>query len=92
MARWRADAKELLYLSPDGSVMAADVIPGAAFQTTPPHPLFKMPLVFLGLSVNPGGLADVTRDHQKFLLTMPPAGSGRQDLNVVLNWKPQSAP
>jgi Tol biopolymer transport system component len=86
MARWRADGKELLFLGSDGGVMAVDVPPGPVFKVSSPHLLFQLPRVILTMAGNPGQIVDVTRDHQRFLLTMPilEEDSG---LNVVLNWQ-----
>jgi len=87
MARWRADGKELLYLSADGAAMAVDVSGGPVFQASAPHLLFKLPLEFVSLSMNPGALADVTRDHQRFLISMPPRQGGQAGFTAVLNWQ-----
>jgi eukaryotic-like serine/threonine-protein kinase len=64
--RWRSDGKELLYLA--GSVlMSVAVKPDAAsFEASPPRPLFDLP--------TRSGLKDrivVTRDGQRFLLSVP---------------------
>jgi Tol biopolymer transport system component/tRNA A-37 threonylcarbamoyl transferase component Bud32 len=82
MARWRADGKELLYLGPDGALMAVALTGGPVFQPSPPQMLFKLPPEFLR-----GGLADVSRDKQKILLSIPTQEGARQALSVVLNWK-----
>ena len=87
MARWRADGKELLVLSADGAVMAVNVTGGPAFQASAPLLLFKLPLEFVSLSVNPGVLADVTRDHKRFLISMPPRQGGQTGFTAVLNWQ-----
>jgi hypothetical protein len=87
MARWRADGKELLFLSADGAVMAVTVTAGPAFQASAPVLLFKLPLEFVSLSVNPGVLADVTRDHKRFLVSMPPRQGGQAGFTAVLNWQ-----
>jgi eukaryotic-like serine/threonine-protein kinase len=87
MARWRADGKELLFLSADGAVMAVDVAAGPAFQASVPHLLFKLPLEFISLFQNPGVLADVTRDHKRFLISMPPRQGGQTGFTAVLNWQ-----
>ena len=87
MARWRADGKELLFLSADGAVMAVDVGAGPAFQASAPVLLFKLPLEFVSLSMNPGLLADVTRDHKRFLVSMPPRQGGQAGFTAVLNWQ-----
>jgi eukaryotic-like serine/threonine-protein kinase len=85
MARWRSDSKELLFLNGEGSVVAVDVAPGAAFQTSPPKTLFQMPLELLS-NQNPGTLADSTRDGQRLLLVMPVQENSQRELAVVLNW------
>ena len=87
MARWRADGKELLFLSADGAVMAVEVGAGPAFLGSAPVLLFKLPLEFVSLSVNPGVLADVTRDHKRFLVSMPPRQGGQSGFTAVLNWQ-----
>ena len=87
LARWRADGKELLYVGADGGLMAIALNGGPVFQPSPPQLLFKLPPEFLRLSSNPGGLADVSRDNQKILLSIPTQESARQALSVVLNWQ-----
>jgi hypothetical protein len=37
----------------------------------------------------PGALWDVTRDGQRFLVTMPTIEGGRAPINVLLNWSPE---
>ena len=86
LARWRADGKELLYVGVDGGLMAVALNGGPVFQPSPPQMLFKLPPEFLRLSSNPGGLADVSRDNQKILLSLPAQERARQALSVVLNW------
>ena len=82
MARWRADGKELLYLGSDGGLMAIALTGGPVFQSSPPQMLFKLPPEFLR-----GGLADVSRDNQKILVSIPAQEGARQALSVVLNWQ-----
>jgi eukaryotic-like serine/threonine-protein kinase len=86
MARWRADSRELLFLGSDGGVMAVDIAPGPVFMASAPTVLFQLPRVILTMSGNPGQIVDVTRDHQRFLLTMPILDED-SGLNVVLNWQ-----
>ena len=59
----------------------------SVFQPNPPQLLFKLPPEFLRLSSNPGALADVSRDNQKILLSIPAQEGARQALSVVLNWQ-----
>lgn len=86
MARWRADGRELIFLGTDGGVMSVDIAEGPVFRASAPRLLFRLPLVLLTMSPNPGAIVDVTRDHQRVLVTMPivDALSG---LNVVMNWQ-----
>ena len=86
MPRWRADGKELTYISSDGRMMSVDVTLNPVFQSSTPRQLFQLPRAFLGLSQTPGTLADSTRDLKRFLIAMPVQEAGRQELTVVLNW------
>lgn len=77
---WRADGKEMFYLSPDGSVMSVDVATSPEFKAGVPKPLFKGP---------PGvTFWEVSSDGKRFL--MPLAGgassSSPAPYKVVLNW------
>jgi Tol biopolymer transport system component len=86
MARWRADGRELIFLGMDGGVMSVDIVEGPVFRASAPRLLFRLPLVLLTMNPNPGTIVDVTKDHQRFLVTMPivDAFAG---LNVVMNWQ-----
>jgi Tol biopolymer transport system component len=85
MPRWRADGREIFYLSQDGWMMGAPVEAGTVFQAGTPQQLFQVPPVFLRVANNPGALADAAPDGKKFLLAMPAAT--REEFNVVLNWQ-----
>ncbi len=68
-AKWRADGRELFYLSSDGTMMAVDVRPGDPIGLGPPRPLFKTGIA------SPANNVDqyvVTRDGQRFLILEPP--------------------
>ena len=70
--RWRADGRELFFVSPDGMMMAADISPMACRQT---------PASFSGLRFNrPSApyLSDfvVTKDGRRFLVKVPTAATG----------------
>jgi Tol biopolymer transport system component/predicted Ser/Thr protein kinase len=86
MARWRADSRELIFLGTDGGVMSVDIAEGPVFKASAPRRLFQLPLVLLTMSSQPGAIVDVTKDHQRVLVTMPivDAFAG---LNVVMNWQ-----
>jgi hypothetical protein len=77
--RWRGDAKELFYSSPDGTIMAVDVTAGAVFQAGTPKPSFKLPT---------GANAwDVTADGRRFLVALPLEQRVQAPFTVVLNWQ-----
>jgi len=60
---WRADGKEMFYMTQDGTVMAVDVSATAGFKTGAAKPLFKVPagVVFW----------DVSPDGTRFLMPVP---------------------
>ena len=61
--RWRGDGKELVYLAPDGKLMAVEITPGAERRAATPAPLFQTP---------PGTLlGDMAADGKRFLLVTP---------------------
>ena len=78
---WRADGKELFYLSAaGGTAMAVDVTTGGVFQAGIPEPLFKVPANVL--------FWDVTSDGKRFLMPAPSAAGAapQPPFTVVLNW------
>lgn len=85
MPKWRKDGKELYFVAPPGTLMAAEVKAGSKFEAEIPRPLFRMstsalPGVPMGTS-----LYDVTGDGSKFLLNEALQGSS-DPISVVLNW------
>lgn len=87
MARWRSDSGELLFLGTDGGIMAVQIVPGPVFKASSPVRLFQLPRAILMRTGTPGGIVDVTRDHQRFMLS-PPAADVTSGLKVVVNWSP----
>jgi hypothetical protein len=76
--RWRGDGNELIYLAPDGKLMAVGTITGQEFRAGTPVPLFQTP---------PGTIVgDVTPDGKRFLLVTPVGPSAAAPFTVVLNW------
>jgi hypothetical protein len=75
--RWRADGRELFYLTSDGSVMAVDTKPDDALQWGAPRRLFQVPGV-----VPEWG---VTKDGNRFLFAVPV--TPRPPFDVILNWQ-----
>lgn len=80
--KWRADGKELFYITPEGKLMAVEIRGGSTFEAGVPNLLFD---VANARSLT-GTPYDVAPDGQRFLFL-----SGRVDANpssiaVVLNW------
>jgi len=82
IAKWRGDGRELIYLAPDGSVMAVDVTPAPVFQAGTAKALFKLP----PLAADQAGL-DVTPDGKRFVAGVPASDNTPVDFTVVLNWQ-----
>ena len=77
-AKWRPDGKELFFLAPDLTLMAAQVDTrggGFAVKVT-------------SLSKSPTGASayDVSADGQRFLLAVPNGDEAEQPLTIVQNW------
>jgi Tol biopolymer transport system component len=86
-ARWRQDSREILFLSFDGSMMAADVKTTPTFESGAPHKLFDVPVPFKTYFNGgiPGSLMDMTRDGQRFLFAVP-VTSADESFQVVTDW------
>jgi Tol biopolymer transport system component len=83
--RWRADGKELFFLSSDSKMMAAAVTTGATFDAGLPAALFqsnpRQPV-----STNDQFVYDVSRDGQRFLILTQLKQSETAPVSIVLNW------
>jgi hypothetical protein len=82
LARWRRDGKELFFIAPDRTLMAAEVgAKGGVFEVGQVTPLFG-PLI-----LGQGYQYDVSADGQRFLAVLPPEqNSNSEPLTVVQNW------
>jgi eukaryotic-like serine/threonine-protein kinase len=80
--RWRADGREIYYLSPDQKLMAVRVGPGPSFGA--PTELFQARVA--------GGVSSQrthyvsSRDGQRFLINTPAGEPPTVPITVVLNW------
>jgi eukaryotic-like serine/threonine-protein kinase len=83
--RWRRDGRELFYLAGDGSLMAVPIAPSAR-QLNPcvPRPLFQTSLNEIPESLRSFG---VSRDGQRFLMTVSADPGATQSLVVMSNWQ-----
>jgi serine/threonine protein kinase len=80
--RWRADGRELFYLSPDGKMMSVDLPGGPSLKPGIPTVLFQTPLL-VDASLDQYA---VTSDGQRFL--MPVRIDRRPNaITIVLNWR-----
>ena len=83
--RWRADGKELYYLSADGKMMAAPVKAGANFDVGTPVALFQANAREL-VATSEQMMYDVSADGQKFLINTQVKNPEARPMTVVLNW------
>lgn len=83
--RWRADGRELFYLSSDSKMMAVPVTTGTNFEARTPIVLFqatpRQPIPIFDLFVY-----DVSRDGQRFLINTQVKQAESAPMSVVLNW------
>jgi eukaryotic-like serine/threonine-protein kinase len=78
-SRWRADGRELFYITLDGTIMSVEM-------TEPARPSAPRKLFDSGLAVTPvTDQYDVTADGQRFLLMVPQRQQGTR-LTVLTNW------
>jgi Tol biopolymer transport system component len=84
-SRWRADGRELFFLS-NGSLTAVAVDPSAPFQVRMPHLLFAGPPAFgtAAGQYSPGW--DTTPDGERFLTTFPAQDAPARAITIVMNW------
>jgi serine/threonine protein kinase len=79
--RWRRDGKELFWLGPEGTMMAAAVSAGRTFQSGIVAPLFETGIT------RPLERYSASPDGQRFLLPMPvEERTGSSSATVVQNW------
>jgi Tol biopolymer transport system component len=82
LPRWRADGKELYYLTSSGRVMSVKVHPqGEDFQSDPPQPLFQT-----RTTPETWNYFDVTPDGQRFLMNLPLEWPDSSPITIVTNW------
>jgi Tol biopolymer transport system component len=85
--RWRADGKELYFISYDAKLMAATVkASGTTFEAGIPVPLFQTRIVG-GAAANYRPQYDVSRDG-RFLINQWGEQSTASPIVLILNWKP----
>jgi len=80
--RWRADGKELFYITPEGKLMAVEIKAGSTFEPGVPKLLFDVATART-LATAP---YDVAADGQRFLFISGRLEADQSSLVVVLNW------
>jgi WD40-like Beta Propeller Repeat len=87
--RWRADGKELYFLAPDATMMAAPVTAaGASFAAGTPVALFPLRIRGGGSVATDRPPYDVARDG-RFLILQPVADATAAPITLILNWPPR---
>lgn len=79
---WRADGKELFYLSADASMMAVPIDATGQFDAGVPRALFRSGVQ----RFNNNQLYAVTKDGKRFLVNTRPQQIAPTPLTVVVNW------
>jgi len=74
--RWRADGRELFFVSPGGMMMVVSIEGRPQFQVASPRPLFHIRRA-ADYAVSPNG---------QFLVQVPHDTPDSRELHVVLNW------
>jgi Tol biopolymer transport system component len=87
---WTRAGREIVYITPGGELMAADVTT-PAFSAGIPHELFSLPAP-MGQIVGPGvQRLDASPDGNRFLIAKPLDSTARViPLSVTVNWRPAS--
>jgi eukaryotic-like serine/threonine-protein kinase len=83
--RWRADGKELFFVSPEGKMMAAPVSTGAMFEAGSPVELFQTHRRPPASSTDVFSY-DVTGDGQKFLIDTEVENPKSTPPSITLHW------
>ncbi len=83
LPQWRADGREMFYISAERELMAVAVRPSSpTFDWDPPTTLFVT-----RAAPRPGSQYVVTPDGQRFLVNSTSSAGERQTLSVVVGWK-----
>ena len=77
-ARWRADGREIFYLSPEGALVA---VPVEADQDS-----FKAGVLRSLFHTSDASTFDATADGQRFLVNQPSVKSSDIPVTVIVNW------
>jgi Tol biopolymer transport system component len=82
-ARWRADSRELFYMSPEGRLMSVPIVTGRTTEFGAPRFLFQTPNQSPNLNIDQYA---VTGDGQRFIV-LNYGDAAPAPITVVLNWQ-----
>jgi Tol biopolymer transport system component len=86
--RWRRDGRELYYIAPDGTLMAAAVAAnGAAFEPGVPMALFRPRIWGGGTNTGSRQQYDVAADG-RFLVNLTTGDESTAPITLLMNWRP----
>jgi Tol biopolymer transport system component len=81
-ARWRGDGRELLFLAPDGTMMAASIETVHGIVAGVPEPLFRTSTT-VTQNQHPWAM---TQDGQRFLIDIAEKRPVGEPITIVMNW------
>jgi Tol biopolymer transport system component len=85
--RWGPGGKELYYLAPDGTLMAAPIaVTGATIEAGRPAALFRTRIYGGGTDLNQGTNYDIARDGRILINTV--LDDAASPITLIQNWKP----
>jgi len=88
MPHWRADGKELFYLTLDGTLTAVDVKDGSTFESGSPHPLFQTNIPpSEGPPEIPTSAYAVSKHGRRFLINGRVDTATAPPITVVTHWQ-----
>ena len=87
MPTWTKSGRELLYIAPDGTLMASAITGEGGFNAATPRPLFKHEALHANFVRELPGRAYDTVDGNRILLNIPLGRREPGPIVVVLNWE-----
>jgi Tol biopolymer transport system component len=86
--RWRADGKELYYLTPDRSLIAVEIKPAPKFEAGIPKALFVSRVLPVQTLSSQSFRYAPTADGRRFLMITAEEDTVDSPFTVILNWRP----
>src|SRR5262249_61151287 len=83
--KWRADGRELFYVTGDHQLTAVEVRTGSEFVASSGSVLFRIPEEWISEDLSPYPY-EVSPDGQKFCFSVRASSAMRPPVTVLLNW------